>query len=148
MSGMFDSCRGLTSLDVSNFKTDNVTEMAGIFAGCWGLRSLDVKGFKTDNVTNVHEMFAGCSGLRSLDVTGFKTDNVANMSYMFFGCSDLKTIYAGDGWSTAKVGDGKDIFNDCKRLVGAVLAHAITRIISTITMPESTAALLIPATSP
>ena len=144
MSGMFDSCRGLTSLDVSNFKTDNVTDMTSMFSGCSGLtsldvsgfktdkvtymgglfqycsglRSLDVTGFKTDNVTDMSGMFAGCSGLRKLDVTGFKTDNVANMSYMFFGCSDLKTIYAGDGWSTAKVGDGKDIFNDCKRLVG------------------------------
>jgi hypothetical protein len=37
---------------------------------------------------------------------------------LFSGCSCLKTIYVGDGWSTAKVTDGKDMFKDCTSLVG------------------------------
>ena len=118
MDGMFYNCFGLTSLDVMGFKTDNVTDMGGMFYGCSGLTSLDVTGFKTDNVTYMGSMFSGCSGLTSLDVTGFKTDNVTYMGWMFSGCSGLKTIYAGDGWSTAKVQDRGSMFKGCTSLVG------------------------------
>ena len=34
MSGMFNRCEALTSLDVSNFNTKNVTDMGGMFEGC------------------------------------------------------------------------------------------------------------------
>ena len=118
MDGMFYRCPNLTNLDVSGFNTDNVTSMYLMFADCSGLTSLDVSGFKTDNVTNMRYMFYGCSGLTSLDVSGFKTDNVTNMGYMFKGCSALKTIYAGDGWSTASVEQGDSIFYHCTNLIG------------------------------
>ncbi len=118
MDAMFMDCFGLTSLDVKGFKTDNATKMNWMFGGCSGLTSLDVTGFNTNIVTTMGSMFSGCSGLTSLDVTGFKTDNVTNMSHMFKGCSSLKTIYAGDGWSTAKVQDGADMFKSCTSLVG------------------------------
>ena len=149
MGGMFNSCSGLTSLDVSNFKTDKVTDMMFMFTECSSLKSLDVTNFKTDNVTNMRSMFSGCSGLTSLDVTGFntenvtdisaifsncsgltsldvskfKTDNVTDMMYMFNGCSGLKTIYVGDGWSTAKVQNGESMFKGCTSLVGCAGTH-------------------------
>ena len=118
MGGMFAGCSGLTSLDLTGFKTDNVENMEGLFQACYGLTSLDLTGFKTDKVTNLKNMFHGCSGLTSLDLTGFTTDNVTDMSLMFYGCPGLKTIYAGDGWSTAKVTAGGDMFKVCSSLVG------------------------------
>ena len=118
MNGMFYNCSGLTSLDVTGFKTDNVTAMLCMFQDCSGLTSLDVTGFKTDNVTDMSWMFFGCSGLTSLDVTGFKTDNVTGMVGIFSGCSSLKTIYAGNGWSTANVQYGGGTFIGCTSLVG------------------------------
>ena len=123
MNGMFYNCSGLTSLDVTGFKTDNVTAMLCMFQDCSGLTSLDVTGFKTDNVTDMSWMFFGCSGLTSLDVTGFKTDNVTGMAGMFSGCSSLKTIYAGNGWSTANVQYGGDTFIGCTSLVGGAGTH-------------------------
>ena len=118
MMYMFIDCSSLTSLDVTNFKTDNVTNMRAMFNRCSGLTSLDVTGFKTDNVTNMSGMFSNCTGLTSLDVTNFKTDNVTDMMYMFAGCSSLKTIYTGDGWSTAKVQTSEKMFEGCTSLVG------------------------------
>ena len=118
MGYMFSGCSGLTSLDVTGFKTDLVTWMTGMFSGCSGLTSLDVTGFKTDNVTEMVFMFSDCSGLTSLDLSGFKTNNVKDMRNMFEGCSGLTTIYAGVGWSTAKVTYGEDIFAGCTSLVG------------------------------
>ena len=118
MSYMFSICSSLTSLDVTGFKTDNVTNMSSMFRHCSGLTSLDVTGFKTDNVIGLTEMFRGCSGLTSLDLTGFKTDNVINMDEMFYSCTGLKTIYVGDGWSTAKVQNSPYMFWGCTSLVG------------------------------
>ena len=118
MSNMFSGCSGLTSLDLTGLKTDNVIIMDEMFYGCSGLTSLDLTGFKTDNVEYMGSMFVGCRGLTSLDLTSFKTDNVGGMSWMFAGCSGLTTIYAGEGWSTAKVQLGSGMFNDCYNLVG------------------------------
>ena len=118
MFGMFQNCRKLTSLDLTGFKTENVTNMSAMFWGCSGLTSLDLTGFKTDNVTDINNMFWRCSDLTTLDLSGFKTENVMYMEGLFSGCSCLKTIYVGDGWSTAKVTDGKDMFKDCTSLVG------------------------------
>ena len=118
MNGMFYRCSNLTSLDLTGFKTDNVTRMDGMFYGCSSLTSLDLSGFNTDNVTNMSSMFYSCAGLTSLDITGFKTDNVTNMGSMFAGCTSLTTIYADDGWSTAKVQDSKEMFSYCLSLVG------------------------------
>lgn len=115
---MFSHCRSLTSLDVSGFMTDNVIDMGGMFYGCSSLTSLDLSGFRTDNVSNMPGMFEGCTSLKSLDLSEFKTDNVTNMYGMFLDCSGLTTIYAGEGWSTAKVKDSRDMFAGCTGLVG------------------------------
>ena len=120
MSCMFLSCYALTSLDVSNFNTAKVTNMHEMFAGCSGLTSLDVSSFNTANVTNMRYMFSGCSGLTSLDVSSFNIENVVYMHRMFSSCSGLKTIYVGDGWSTAAVTESTDMFYNCTRLVGGM----------------------------
>ena len=53
----------LSSLDVGNFDTSNVTSMAGMFRGCTRLTSLDVSHFDTSNVTNMRGIFSGCRSL-------------------------------------------------------------------------------------
>ena len=118
MNDMFNDCYGLTSLNLTGIKTDNVTDMGFMFWGCSGLTSLDVTGFKTDNVTDMGGMFWGCSSLTNIDLSGFKTDNVTFMGRLFYECSSLTTIYAGDGWNTAKVTSGDNLFLGCTNLVG------------------------------
>ena len=92
MIGMFSSCSGLISLDLSNFNTSNVTMMNGMFSGCSGLTSLDLSNFDTSNVTMMNGMFSGCSSLTLLDLSGWDTSNVTMMNGMFRGCTKLKTI--------------------------------------------------------
>jgi surface protein len=118
MGGMFSGCSGLTNLDVSGFKTDNVTDMGYMFYKCSGLTSLDVSGFKTDNVTNMRAMFCGCSGLTNLDVSSFKTDNVKDMDWMFSGCNELNTIYASEKWNMSNVVESSNMFSQCYKLTG------------------------------
>ena len=137
MSYMFVNCYGLTSLDVTGFKTDNVTRMDYMFDGCSRLTSLDVTGFKTDNVTDMGYMFGYCFGLTSLDVTGFKTDNVTDMGGMFAECSGLTTIYCNDDWNADGRGS-KEMFIGCTSLAGgAGTAYNKRKINATMAHPDA-----------
>lgn len=120
MGAMFRNCSSLTDLDVSGFDTRKVTTMGTMFSGCSKLSTLDVSGFDTKNVTDMYCMFNKCSGLTTLNVSGFDTKNVTNMREMFAGCSKLATIYVSDKFVTTNVTDGKNMFNMCKALEGAV----------------------------
>ena len=51
---MFKECSNLTSLDLSNFNTENVTDMNGMFYGCTKLESLDLSNFNTAKVTKMN----------------------------------------------------------------------------------------------
>ena len=120
MTCMFNGCSGLTSLNVSSFNTSNVTRMYRMFRFCSGLTSLDVSSFNTSNVTDMCEMFYGCEALTSLDLSDFNTAKVTDMKSMFYYCGALKTIYAGDGWSTAAVTSSYWMFTGCTKLVGGM----------------------------
>ena len=41
MNLMFGDCSSLTSLNLSNFNTNNVQDMSGMFSGCSSLTSLN-----------------------------------------------------------------------------------------------------------
>ena len=56
-NGMFGYCSSLTNLDISNFNTQNVINMAGMFEGCSSLTKLNLSNFNTRNVTNMIDMF-------------------------------------------------------------------------------------------
>ena len=61
---MFNGCNSLISLDLSNFNTQNVTDMDSMFCDCDSLISLDLSNFNTQNVTNMNGMFSGCNSLK------------------------------------------------------------------------------------
>ena len=122
MENMFLYCSNskLTSLDVSNFNTEKVTNMSCMFRGNSNLTSLDLSNFNTQDVKDMSYMLMDCRGLTSLNLSGFNTPNVENMSGMFNGCYDLTTIYVSDKFVTTKVSDGTDMFYGCTSLKGAI----------------------------
>ena len=126
MSWMFSHCSGLTSLDLSHFNTQKVTDMGWMFYGCSGLTSLDVSHFNTQNVTNMREMFWDCSGLTSLDVSHFNTQNVTDMGGMFSGCSGLTSLDVKN-FNTQNVTDMREMFEDCSGLTSLDLSHFNTQ---------------------
>ena len=87
-----------------------------MFHGCSALTSLDLTNFNTANVTYMDNMFNGCSALTSLDLTNFNTTKVTYMNNMFEGCSALTTIYASDKFDTDNVRNSLDMFTGCKSL--------------------------------
>ena len=92
MVKMFESCSGLTSLDVSNFDTSNVTDMFSIFSFCSNLTSLDLSKWDTSKVTRMNWMFYNCKKLETLDLSGLDTSKVNTINDMFYNCNALKTI--------------------------------------------------------
>ena len=92
MSGMFQGCKSLTSLDLSHFDTSNVTTISQMFAGCSSLKSLDLSNFNTSNFVNLQWMFQNCTSLENLNLSGWVLPNAGDMQYMFSGCSSLKTL--------------------------------------------------------
>lgn len=65
---MFYFCSNLTTLDLSNFDTSNITDMSYMFGFCSALTTLDVSKWDTSNVVDMNEMFYKCSGLTAIKV--------------------------------------------------------------------------------
>jgi surface protein len=103
---MFESCSGLTNLDVSNFNTSNVTNMSYMFCTCSGLTNLDLSNFITSNVTNMSAMFRYCKSLTNLDIRKFGFTKVTNYSGMFdevpIDCLIIVKDETAKEWITSK----------------------------------------------
>ena len=114
-SGMayIESIEGMSYLN-----TSEVTDMAWMFFNCSNLWSLDLSSFNTAKVTDMGRMFSVCQKLTFLDLSSFNTAKVTIMGYMFDDCESLRTIYVGDGWSTAAVTNSEKMFSNCTSLVG------------------------------
>ena len=65
---MFYGCSSLTKIDLSNFNTNNVTNMGCMFYGCSSLTNIDLSNFNTNNVTNIGGMFQGCKALKKENI--------------------------------------------------------------------------------
>ena len=103
---------------MENLNTSEVTNMGWMFHRCISLASVDVSHFNTSKVTSMQSMFVDCLMLKSLDLSSFNTAKVTNMGNMFNTCTHLRTIYVGDGWSTAALKSSINMFNHCSFLKG------------------------------
>ena len=92
MSYMFFGLDGLTSLDVSNWDTSNVTIMQSLFDCCHYLTSLDVSDWDTSNVTNMKALFGQCGSLASIDISKWNVSKVTTTDSMFYMCTSLTSI--------------------------------------------------------
>lgn len=100
MNYMFENCSKLTTLDLSNFNTSNVTNISGMFMRCSSLTSLNLSNFDTSNVTNMYGMFYSCYKLIHVDLRSFDFTKVTNYSSMFGGVPNNCEIIVKD--DTAK----------------------------------------------
>ena len=114
MYSMFGSCYYLTSVNLSNFNTKNVTNMAYLFYDC-ELESIDLSGFDTSNVENMRCMFYMCDKLKELDLSSFNTKNVTDMADMFYNCQSLKSLDLSN-FDTSSVKNMGGMFTACQEL--------------------------------
>ena len=125
MKEMFSGCEDLAKLDLSSFDTGNVTNMSNMFSGCNALASLDLTSFDTKNVTNMCGMFRvdyhQNSSLASLDLSSFDTKNVTDMEAMFYGCRSLASLDL-TSFDTRRVTNMGQMFSYCESLISLDLS--------------------------
>ena len=109
MSGMFQYCKTLKTLNLSNFNTSNVTNMNSMFYGCESLETLNLSNFNTSNVTNMNSMFCDCESLESLNLSNLNTSNVTSMNSMFLGCVSIEILDVSS-FNTSNVKDMRLMF--------------------------------------
>ena len=126
MKEMFSGCEDLAKLDLSSFDTGNVTDMSNMFSGCNALASLDLTSFDTGNVTNMSNMFSGCNALASLDLSSFDTKNVTDMGQMFYRCDNLRSLDLSS-FDTKNVTDMGQMFYRCYVLTSLDLSSFDTK---------------------
>ena len=72
--------------------------MSYMFNVCSSLKEINISSFKTNNVTNMNNMFFECSSLKELDLSNFNTNKVTSMSNMNYKNEEriLKNIANND----------------------------------------------------
>lgn len=121
MFWMFNSCKGLQSIDIHNWDTRNVTNMSCMFYDCESLTSIDMHGLDTKNVTDMSWMFQGCEKLTSIDVRNLNTGNVDDMSAMFANCKNLPSLDLSS-FDTRNVIRMDGMFQSCYQLMSVELS--------------------------
>ncbi len=86
--------------------------IVSLFSFCAALTSLDLKNFNTENVTNMYSMFYKCNALTSLNLSSFNTAKVTTMETMLYECTALTTIYCDDDWARSGI-NSNVMFSGC-----------------------------------
>ena len=120
MIDMFNECKA-SSIILTNFSNDKLTNIQSMFRKCSNLTSLDLSTFNTSNVTTMTKgdgggLFYNCSKLEFLDLTNFDTSKVTNFVDMFAGCSSLTSLNLSS-FNTTKVTSMAGMFYNCSKLV-------------------------------
>ena len=93
MEGMFNYCKELEYLDLSDFDTSNATSMKNMFSKCYKLKEIKgINKFITKKVNDLSSMFNQCRTIERLDLSSFEISNVKDMSNMFSECNSLKEL--------------------------------------------------------
>ena len=89
MCYMFSGCSSLTSLDLSNFNTNNVEDTSGMFYNCSNLTELNLSNFDTSKVTKTKDMFGNCTKLNKIILNNSKPPLINNILSELPSCANL-----------------------------------------------------------
>lgn len=86
---MFNGCSGLTSLDLSSFRTKNCRYFDDMFHGCSHLEALNIAVIDMGNAEYYGAMFTDCAKLKTLAIPV----DIANAGSIFDGCTSMEDVY-------------------------------------------------------
>lgn len=92
MSFMFNGCKLLSEIDLSNFDTSEVENFSNMFANCENLVKVNLKSFNTSKVKNFDSMFLNCTLINNLNLQMFNMDEAQTKIDMFEGCVSLNNL--------------------------------------------------------
>ncbi len=103
----------IVTLDVSRWKTTNVTSIASMFATCESLQRITgLENWDTGKVTNMNGVFLNCSSLQELNIGNWDVSNVTSMENMLYAMP-LKTLDLNN-WKTSNVTSMENMFFSAK----------------------------------
>ena len=102
----------LTTLNLANLNTSNVTDTNYMFGGCTSLEAIDVSNFDMSKVTNMRCMFYNCTNLQEIDVSNFNVSSVTNFEYVFYACIQANIIGL-ENWNTSNGTSMMSMFYKC-----------------------------------
>ena len=108
MSAMFNGGRNLNVVgDLSDWNTANVASMKIMFQRASSLTNIgNLNNWDTSKVTDMTNMFNKASKLTNIgDLSKWQTGNVTDMNGMFANATNLTNIGNLDNWNTSKVTD-------------------------------------------
>ena len=108
----------IVSIDVTGWKTTQVTTMVSLFCGLKNLEEIiGLDTWDVSNVTSFQDVFYGCHKLKELDLSGWNVSSSQSFREMFNECESLEKIY---GIEDFKFGPDcrmiSYMFADCKKL--------------------------------
>lgn len=116
ISEAFSDC-GVETLDFSNWKINNLTQLGWTFYKSKNLKTIvGLDNWNISNATSIDRLFEDCSSLESISgIENWDTSKVTTMEYCFRGCSSLKEIPDIGNWNVSNVTkDGiTGMFTDC-----------------------------------
>ena len=115
MSHMFSNCQKLQSIDLNKWNTNRVISMSDMFNSCYKLQSISISKWNTSSVTEMRSMFYNCGSLTSLDVSKWDTSSLEYMNAMFYNCGSLTSLDVSK-WKISKVKEMGQLFSRCRNL--------------------------------
>ena len=122
MAEMFSGCSNLGKIIFGNINTSSVKRMNLLFHGCSKLKTIDISNFDTSSVTDMYGMFSNCEILTSINVSNFNTQNVENMFAMFSDCHNLTSLNLSN-FDTSKVQNMQKMFSGNNELTHLDLSN-------------------------
>lgn len=118
LAGCFYNCTSLTNVDVSTWKTNNVTNLFWLFANDQKLNNVSsLANWNTLNVRNMNGMFAYCMNLTNLGaLNSWKMNNVSDLTNAFFYCNNITTMPNFRQWNLANLRTFENGFNYCNNI--------------------------------
>lgn len=119
LTRMFCDCNRLSTVDITSWNVRKVTTTEGMLQGT-PITSLDLSAWNTDSLTNMQYMFENCTKLTSLNLSGWNTSNVTDMSGLFDNCTSLAGLKLGDRWNMGNVTDTTWMFSGDRKLASTI----------------------------
>ena len=119
LAHMFTECGRLSAVGITSWNVRKVTTTEGMLQGT-PITSLDLSAWNTDSLTNMQYMFENCTKLTSLDLSGWNTSNVTDMYALFDNCTSLAGLKLGDRWNMGNVTDTTWMFSGDRKLASTI----------------------------
>ena len=92
LQSLFEGCKNLISVDISNLYGFRPAYAANMFYGCSKLEYVNFNITYILNSPTIYSMFYNCWSLKSIDLSKLNVSEASSFDNMFFNCTSLETI--------------------------------------------------------